>query len=91
MKKTIKIIIANKCKISMNENAITFVTRCAKSQVFNIPHSQIEGRRESAIEINDVYAEPAIEYTITLWIYSKIKEYTDKMHKNDFIMPKSEK
>lgn len=85
---TIKIIIANKCKINITPSAVVFTTRAAKSKVFTLPHSHIVGRNNSEIPYNDVHKEPAVEYEITMWIFSRVKEDLESMRDHDCIIPK---
>jgi hypothetical protein len=58
--------------------------------VFSIPVSQIIEKRDSGIIINENHSEPALEITITSWIYEKIKEDLDIMKSHHIIMPKND-
>lgn len=81
-----KVIIANKCRMGFTEGAIKFSTRSGKRRFFNIPHSQIVNRKAVSIPYNDVHDEPAVEYEITPWIFSKIKEDLESMRDHHCII-----
>ena len=77
--KTVTIRISNSCKIPSNSTkALVFGTRCGNSNVFSIPISQIIEAKESVMK-NEDRSYPAMDFTITFWVYSKIKPDLDKM------------
>lgn len=86
MGQTVKVIIANKCRMGFTAGAIKFSTRTGKRRFFNLPHSQIEGRKAASIPYNEAHNEPAVEYEITSWIFSKIKEDLEIMKDFDCII-----
>lgn len=92
MKKTVTLIINKKCIITQGIASISIATRTPKSRVFHIPLSQIESIKESEIAVNDAHKEPAMEYQVSAWIFTKIKEDIDIMlDKHAFyIMPETQ-
>jgi hypothetical protein len=82
----IKVVIANKCRMGFTAGAIKFSTRSGKRKFFNIPHSQVVGRTVTGIKYNEVHDEPAVEYTITPWIYHRIKPFLEHMKAHDCII-----
>lgn len=79
-----KITISNKCIINTTLKAMVFSTRTAKSDVFTIPNSQIIKSTIGGIYVNERHIEPATDFEITDWIYSKNKPFFDKMNQYDF-------
>jgi len=82
------VTITNKCRIGSTEGAVKFSTRSGKREFFNIPHSQIMGRKVSEVRVNNIHSEPATEYIITNKHYDRIKVYLEKMKDHDIILPK---
>ena len=88
MQKTVKVIIANKCRMGFTAGAIKFSTRSGKRRFFNLPHSQIKINGAREIKVNDSHSEPAVEYEISVWIFNKIKEDLESMKEFDCIILK---
>ena len=84
--KTIKVTIANKCRMGFTEGAVKFTTRSGKRRFFNIPHSQMISRKVSEIPYNDMHKEPAVEYEITNWIFKRIEDDLRSMKDFDCII-----
>ena len=74
--------IADRCKIPSNsEKALVFTTRVGRGTIFTIPVSQIIKSEPSVfLDPENEYSHKATEYTITSWIYNKIKEDLDSMY-----------
>ncbi len=90
--KTVTIIIATKRIFGTpTESAVKFTTSGYGGKIFNIPHSQILKREGAKIKVNENTDYPAVKYTITSWIYKKIKEdYLDKMSDHHYILVEDE-
>ncbi len=84
--KNIKLIIANKRFGRETEKSYSFTTSGYSGMFFNIAKSQIISKNDSKIQINDVYSEPATQFVITNFMYSKIKDMLEKMSKHDLII-----
>ena len=87
MPENVKVIIATKRMFGRpTESAIKFLTSTYGGTFFNIPHSQIVSRKGTEIKVNENHSEPAVEYTLTNWIFKKLENDLKKMSKYNCVI-----
>ena len=77
--------LAKKRIFRETEKSYVYKYRSNGGDLYNIPKSQIESVEEDNIQINDVYQEPALKFTVTQYIFDKIKQDLVKVDYIEFI------